>query len=276
MRVVLRFTLLACAGVWICGVTDIHAQTTDRLRKELEGIEIIEHLGARLPAGAQFVDEEGRAVRLGDYTGRPMLLTLNYSNCPVLCSLQLAGLAKGLKDLGANAGKDFALVTISIDPEDTPNRLKAAKQVYVRQTGEYTNADRWHFLSGDAEAINAVANTVGFYYKRDSKTGEYRHQATLMVITPDGRVSSYLHGISYDPTDLSSALARASLGEVASADEQESVDAPLLNCYAYDPDNPSPKALTAMRIGGVLTLTGLVLLLMFYFARERARRKTIP
>lgn len=250
------------------------AQTTDQLQKELEGVGVTERLGARVPGDVSFADEEGRPVHLRDYFGKPVLLTLNYSDCPVLCSLQLSGVAKGLKDLGDGAGVPFELVTISIDPADSPARLKAGKQVYVRQTNDYSVAERWHFLAGNATSIHAVTEAVGFRYRLDLETGEFRHQATMIVLTPGGQVSSYLHGIAYTPEDLTTAITRASRGEILSPADQEEIGDALLNCFAYDPDGPSPRALVAMRIGGAATVVFLFGLLLFFFLRGRAKRKT--
>jgi len=269
-----RITVIACALASVTAGSTVHAQTSDQLRKQLEGIGVVERLGARVPADASFADEQGSGVRLGDYRGKPILLTLNYSQCPVLCSLQLSGLAKGVKDLGDQAGVAFEMVTISIDPTDTPAQLKGAKQVYVRQAGDYSVAERWHFLAGGRDAIAAVTDAVGFRYRLDLDSGEFLHQATLIVLTPDLVVSSYLHGISYTPEDMITAITRASRGEVLTPLEQDDIGDALLNCFAYDPNSPSPKALVAMRVGGAITMAGLFALLIFYIGRERSKRKS--
>ncbi|RMH39993.1 MAG: SCO family protein [Deltaproteobacteria bacterium] len=265
---------VAAAAAAIAPAGPAAGQTTDRLRRELAGVQVVERLGARVPLDAPFVDDAGAATTLGRYAaaGRPILLSLNYARCPVLCSVQLAGLAEALGELPA-ADRDVHIVTISIDPTDTPAKLGGAKKVYVRQTGDYAIAERWHFLAGGRAAIDAVADSIGFAYRYDPEADEYRHQATLAVLTPDGRVSSYLHGVTIRADELRAAIARAARGEVLTAEDQQALANPLLNCFAYDSDSASPMAVRAMRIGGVITLVGLVALLAVYVARERNRKR---
>lgn len=254
------------------------AQTTDDLRRELDGVEVLERLGAAVPAGARFVDDAERPVRMGDYAGRPILLSLNYSDCPMLCSLQLGGLAKAIQSLGGVAlsgpAAAFEIVTVSVDPDEPPAQALRAKQQFVRLAGGGDALQRrWHFLTGAQPEIRAVADAVGFHYQLDPATGEFRHQATLIVLTPDGRVSSYLHGIEYRPADLAAALDRAAAGVVLTAMEQSGVWGATMACFAYDPNAKPPLGLVLMRLGGGVTLAFLLSLLVVHWRREHRRRK---
>ncbi len=251
------------------------AQTTDHLRRELEGVGVDEKLGAPVPLDLEFLDESGRTVSLRKWAGRPILLSLNYTSCPMLCSLQLAGVAKGLKDLGDRAGRRFEIVTVSIDPREKIHQLARFERVHVGQAGGSPDiAARWHFLAGAEERIRALADAVGFRYRYDPETKEFRHKATLIVIGSDGRVSSYLHGILYEPDALVTALARAARGEVAGAEEQATLGGFLLNCFAFDPEDHTPLALSVMRSGGLLAILILAGFMGRQFVREhRARNK---
>jgi protein SCO1/2 len=275
------------------------AQTTDHLRRELEGVGVDEKLGGAVPLDHEFLDESGRTVSLRKWAGRPILLSLNYTNCPMLCSLQLAGVAKVLKDLGDRAGsptsearwgggpgsptsearwgggRRFEIVTVSIDPAERFPQLARFQRRYVGQAGGSRELSaRWHFLAGSEERIRALAGAVGFRYRYDPEAKEFRHQATLIVIGADGRVSSYLHGILYEPDALVAALERAARSEVIDADAQATLGGFLLNCFAFDPEDHTPLALRIMRSGGVLAVLFLAGFMGRHFVREhRARNK---
>jgi protein SCO1/2 len=268
--------VLVTITCWV-GMTSVaFAQRQDHLRRELVGVEVVEQLGARVPESASFTDDSGKAVQLGDYLGkgRPLLLSLNYTSCPMLCSLQLNGLAKAIGGMEWKAGEDFEILTVSIDPRDTAKELERTKQVAVRRTGAPARvAPGWHFLAGSPEAIALTAQAVGFKYRFDPDTQQYRHQATLIVLTPDGQVSRYLHGVSYTPTALRDALESAAAGEITSREEQSSLGGFLLNCFAFDPSDNAPLAIQIMRAGGILTLFGLLALLGVYGLRDLRRRR---
>lgn len=256
--------------------SDARAQRTDQLRRELRGVGVDERLGARVPLDRELVDEHGRHVRPRSYLrpGRPALLSLNYTSCPMLCSVQLAGLAVAIRELGRDAAP-FEIVTVSIDPEEQLLQLRRAQLLYVGQAGGRRElAERWHFLAGDEASIHAIADAVGFRYRYDRATREFRHAATLVVLTPDGRVSSYLHGVSYPPDRLRPALRRAARGEIIDTTEQQSIGGYLLSCFVYDPTSGAPTALLVMRIGGLAVAVFLLGFIGYWLVRERRARRT--
>jgi protein SCO1/2 len=248
-------------------------QTTDQLKREVAAIGVTERLGAEVPRGAAFTDSDGRTLRLADLAGRPLLLSFNYTGCPRLCGLQLSGLARGLRDLGWD-GERCQVVTVSIDPAERLPQLAAYKQAKVREAGGRAGAAAgWRFLTGAPADVAALAEAVGFRYRYEPTTGEYQHQATLVVVSGDGRVSGYLHGISYPAERLAAALARAERNQVATAAEQRSLGGFLLSCMGYDPADRAPLALQVMRGGGLLALVFLVSLLGALALRGAARRR---
>ncbi len=250
------------------------AQTTHLLRREVAAIGVTEKLGNPVPRDATFTDSEGRPVRLADLGGRPLLLSFNYTSCPRLCGLQLHGIAAALRDAGWK-GDDFGVVAGSIDPDEKPDQLARQKQGMVREAGGTPGAaDGWRFLRGTKGDVDALADAVGFRYRYDPGTGEFAHQATLVVLTPDGRVSGYLHGITYPRTALAGAVERAGSGRVATADEQRSLGGYLLSCMGFDPADPAPLALKVMRTGGVLVMAFLVAFLGTLAYRDVRRRRT--
>ena len=270
------FTRFAVPLALLAGLaaTRSEAQTTDLLKREVAAIGVVERLGAAVPLFGAFTDSEGRPVRLGDRAGRPLLLSFNYTSCPRLCGLQLGGLARGLKEAGW-VGEGFDVATVSIDPGEKREQMARYKVAMVREAGGGAGVEQgWRFLRAAQADVDALADGVGFKYRYDEKTGEYQHQATLVVLTPDGRVSGYLHGITYAPGALRAAVDRAASGAVATAAEQRSLGGFLLTCMGFDPADPAPLALKVMRSGGVLAMVFLLSFLGYQAYRDVRRRRT--
>jgi protein SCO1/2 len=232
-------------------------------------VSIDQRLDGRLPLDLIFYAEDGRPVRLRDFFGRtPVILSLNYFACPRLCPLVLEGLLRGLKPLSLELGRDFAVVTVSIDPGETPAQAAAAKEKYLSAYGGAAR-DGWHFLIGDPEAIDKLARSVGFRYAYDAGFDQFAHAAAIVVATPDGRISRYLYGVEYAPRDLRLALVESSEGRIGGL-----VDRVLLYCYRYDPaaGKYSALILNSVRAGGALTVLALAAFLLTAWRRERRRR----
>jgi protein SCO1 len=251
------------------------AERREPLPKELQDVAITEHLDAQLPLDLPFVSSDGRKVVLKDFFDgrRPVILTMNYSNCPMLCSLQLNGLVESMQKMTWDLGTQYQVVTVSIDPLETPERAALTKQKYLRQYGRPQAVEGWNFLVGREENIKELAQTVGFGYVYVPEQKQFVHMAVLMICTPEGRVSRYLGGVKYDPQTLRLTLLEASQGKIGSV-----MDQVLLYCFHYDADSHryGPSAASFMRIGGVLTLVVLGGMLSVYWLRELRRAKAAP
>jgi len=236
--------------------------------KQLEQVGITEHLDVPLPLDLSFRDSQGQEVTLAKYFDgeHPVVLTLNYSSCPMLCSLQLTGLFDGLKKLKWDLGRQYRMITVSIDPKETPERAAMAKRRYLRQYGRSGVGSGYECLTGSNANIKRLADTVGFRYRYIPETGEYAHAAVTIICTPDGRVSRYLYGVEYAPQTLRLALTEASEGRIGST-----VDQLLLFCFHYDSaaGKYGPSALKLMRLGGILTVCVIGGLLLAYWRREQ-------
>jgi protein SCO1/2 len=241
---------------------------------ELENIAVTEHLNAQLPLDATFRDEQGRAVRLGQYFDgrRPVVLNFVYHRCAMLCSMVLNGVIKALSRTQWTVGEEYQVVTITIDPRDT---VETASQKRARVLAAYgrPNADNgWHFLT-DARSARRVADVAGFHYRFDRASDQYAHPAVTMLVTPDGHMARYLYGIEYDPTDVRVGLLEASQGRSISA-----VEKLIMYCYHYDPQGKryALMAMRVMQLGGVVTMTALGGLLGGLWWRERRKRLAAP
>jgi protein SCO1/2 len=243
----------------------------DPLPKRLEGIDIEEHLDRQLPLGLQFKDTSGETVALSRYVhgARPVIFTLNYSDCPMLCSLQLNGLVAVLGKVDRQLGKDFEIVTVSLNPLETPARAAETEARYRGDLARPEGREAWHFLTGTKANIDALADVLGIRYAYNEKRKEYVHPASLVLVTPSGHVSRYIYGIEYHPRTLSLSLVEAAQGKVGS-----SVDRLILYCFHYDATEGryAPMAMNIMRVGGGLTALGLAAFLGAYWLRQIRRR----
>jgi protein SCO1/2 len=257
----------------ICGAaeTDTRADRTEPLPGELEGVGVTEHLNAPLPLDAAFKDETGKPVRFGAcfQSGKPVILVMFYSDCPMLCNLVLNGLVESLQGLKWTAGQEFRIATVSLDPAELPARAKLTQQRYVSDYGRPGAAAGWNFLTGKEADIKAVASAAGFNYRYIEDRKMYAHSAVIMVCTPDGRLSRYLYGVKYDPETLRMSLVEASAGKIGTA-----MDQILLFCFAYDSHKGrySFAMIRIMQLGGVLTIIVMGLFLGRLWLRERTPR----
>ena len=233
----------------------------------LENVGIEQHLNAQVPPDLAFVDDAGHAVKLGDYFGKkPLILNLVYYNCTMLCGEALAGLTGAMKMVKFDVGNEFDVVTVSFNPQETPEFAAAKKKDYVKRYGRPDAASGWHFLTGSAESINALTRAVGFQYQYDAKRNQYAHATAIMVLTPQGRISRYFYGVDFPPKDLRMGLVEASQGKIGNP-----VDQVLLYCYHYDPATGKYGAVVSnmLRLGGGLTILILGGLLFILFRLEK-------
>jgi protein SCO1/2 len=232
-------------------------------------IDIIENLGQHIPSGLVLQDGHGNAVAVDSLLGqgKPILVTMGYFRCPLLCNLVHEGLAKGLKSAGLLPGRDFLGLAISIDPKENPKSAVTNQGRLLRALGEPPAAS-WPFampIPGRAGPEAQLAEAVGFRYKYDEKSNQFAHAAVAFVLTPDGKISRYLYGVEFKPRDLRFALVEASGGRVGTT-----LDRILLTCFKYDPMTQSytPFVFGFVRIGALLSFAALATLLAVLWRRE--------
>ena len=235
--------------------TQAHDETPTDSQTVLAQIGFDQRLEAQAPPDLRFVDESGQRVRLGDFfTERPVILVMGYFECPSLCSLVRVGLLDALQEISFHAGDQFDVVLVSIDPAETPAVARRVKAETVDAYNRPGSERGWHFLTGDHETIDALAEAVGFRYAYDAQQQQYAHASGLVLLTPAGTVARYLFGIEFDPRDLRLGLMETTDNRIGSV-----VDQVLLFCYSYNPltGKYTVSILRAVRIAGV----GFVLLM---------------
>ncbi|MEM7353317.1 MAG: SCO family protein [Acidobacteriota bacterium] len=226
-----------------------------------------QNLGAQLPLDAPFLDASGREVVLGDYfSERPVIMVFVYYRCPMLCPTVLNGVAKSLGVLEFDVGKEFDVVAVSIDPNESSEQARSAKRVAVKRYGRGHTAPGWHFLRGGEESIRRVTETAGFGYAFVPENGEYAHASGIVVATPEGQLAQYFYGIDFAPKHVRLALVEASSNRIGSV-----VDQILLYCFRYDPELGQYTAVITriLRLAGVVFCLALALFLWINLRRER-------
>ncbi len=261
--------------IWLLGMLLALPALAQRSGQQLavfEGVGIEPKLGAYIPLDLTFYDEEGRPVALQTFFDgrRPVLLTLVYHDCPMLCNLVLDGLTKTLRQMSWTPGEQFEVLAISFDHRETPALVRRRKAHYLEMLGKPAAAAGWHFLTGDSTTIRALTDAVGFSFRWVPEKQQFAHPAALIFLSGDGKISRYLYGLEHDPGDVRKALVEASEGKVGTV-----LDQVLLYCFQYDPNENSyvANAFNIMRLGGAVTMVVLGITLFLFWRRERRRQQ---
>ncbi len=269
MKVIIIISVLALAApAWAQWETPAVGALPNSAKKPaiLDQVGIEQRLNQQIPLNTVFRDEDGKAVRLGDYFGqRPVILALVYYECPMLCTQTLNGLVSALSVLKFDVGHQFNVVTVSFNPKETPKLAAEKKRTYLTRYGRPGAEQGWHFLTGDQPSIEALTKAVGFHYAWDPQAQQFAHATAVMVLTPEGKLAQYYYGVEYSPKDLRLGLVEASQKKIGSA-----VDELLLYCYHYDPTVGRYGAVVAnvLRLAGVVTIVVIGGFLFIMFRRE--------
>ncbi|HEU5414759.1 MAG TPA: SCO family protein [Candidatus Angelobacter sp.] len=237
----------------------------------LQKVGIDQKLGAQVPLDVPFQNANGETVTLRHYVkggNRPVVLSLVYYNCPMLCPRGLDALSSSLGLMTLDPGKDYQVITVSFDPRDTPQTSAHQKEIQIQKLNGKGAENAWHFLTGNESSIQQLTQSVGFRYQWDPKSKQFAHATALILLTPEGKVSKYFYGLDYSPTDLRLGLVQASDEKIGSF-----VDPILLFCCEYNPmtgryDLLVSRVLALCAAITILLLGGMVFLL-FRFDRNR-------
>jgi protein SCO1/2 len=242
------------------------------LPKALNGVGIDQKLNEQLPLDLEFKNESGENVKLGDYFGKkPVVLSLVYYQCPMLCNQVLNGMVTSFKVMAFQPGQEFEVVTVSFDPREAPPLAAAKKNTYVNYLPEAKRAGAargWHFLTGDEKNIKGLTDAVGFRYHFDEATNQFAHASAIYVTTPQGKLARYFYGIEYAPRDLRLGLIEAADNKIGSP-----MDQLMLYCFHYDPATGKYGAvvMNLMQLGGGLTLIAMAAMFIVLHRRVKAR-----
>lgn len=237
---------------------------------EQRGVGVDQNLGDQIPLNLPLIDSEGDPAKIGYFIDgkKPTIVTLNYSNCPMLCNVQLTRLTESLDKLDLKIGEDFRILTVSIDPAESTARIAETKKHYTDELIEnHPNvAEGWEFCTARQPIITRLAKVLGFKYKYDRANKQYNHPAMLAFVSPEGVISRYSLNIDFPPKQLRMALVDAGKGTVGSK-----VDQFILWCYSYDPDSNSytPMAFRIMKLAGATTVCLMLACLAPYWVGRK-------
>ena len=234
----------------------------------LDKIGIDEHLGDKIDLELKFNDEKGEEVELGTYftKDKPVFLMLIYYECPTLCSLHLNALMETFKKFEWEIGDEFELVAVSIDPDETPELARKKKDSYLNLYGKPHTKDGWHFLTGNKESIEKLADQIGFRYAWDQREQQWAHTAAAYVLTPEGKISYYHYGL-----DIQQKVLRLSLVEAANNKIGTIMDRMVLFCLQYDPTKKGYAfyAFNIMKVFGIIFIIIFGIYLFRFWRKEK-------
>lgn len=243
---------------------------------EGQGIGVDDRSGNVLGMSTPFQDEQNNLLRVTDlFDGkRPVMLSFNYSNCPKLCSVQLQNMTLALREVDFKVGKDFQVVSLSIDPNEQTRRAKSSKEKYVKLYNQPESADGWKFLTGERKDIATITDECGFRFKYVPEQKLYSHPPVFILVSPKGKIVRYIHGLDYDPKTIELALIEAAEGKIGSPINILSYG---LGCFSFNEltGKYTLQAMALMRIGGALTAVLLLIGLVPYwiFRRDKTENK---
>lgn len=250
--------------------TDAHAQRANRTPEQLENVGVDQQLGATIPKDLSFLNEQGEPVRLGQYFdgSTPVMLTLNYHRCPQLCRIQLQKFAKSLSGMSWTAGEKFKVLTVDINPKEGPKMARKAQKRYAASLkNPEATLDGWHFLTGEQDAIQTLADSVGFRYKPlKNKTQQFAHPAAIIFLSGNGTISRYFTTLDPASGNLRTALVEASNGTVGNV-----LDKAFLACAQFNPNSNSysASAFKVMRYGSIFAALLIGATLFVFWRREK-------
>ena len=249
----------------------------NQVPRATQGTGVEPKIGTMIDPDIHFHDHDNRFVKIGDYFGdKPLMLSFNYSNCPKLCSVQLENMVKCLARIKFQVGVDFDMVSVSIDPLEQTSRSREQKDKYVHMYNQGESVNGFHFLTGEEEAIEYLADLCGFKYKYVPSQKLYSHPPVFILVAPDGKIVRYIPGLTYEPDTMEKALIETSEGKIGgSAFDWASY---ALGCFVFDESRGkyTLQAMALMRAGAILTMFCLVVGLVPYWFFRKGSRDAVP
>ncbi|MBE7490567.1 MAG: SCO family protein [Planctomycetes bacterium] len=266
--------VLALAVTAAAGSLCAQSIAEQQMAEQLKGVDVVQKIGDKLPLDVPFVDDNGRNVTLAQYfkPGVPVLITLNYADCPRNCSLQLTDLARALREMQWKPGTEFTIVTISVDPAEDFKRARQSKIRYLGASESGSSVDKgWHFLtSSDESNARRVADALGYHYRYDVETRQYLHKTAMFIVTPDGVISHYIRSLGYDGSMLEGYLQASAQGRLGAPISDDGTGFGL-NCFVMEYTDNIGRAYLMMRIGGSAVLAFVVCFVGYFWLRELKR-----
>ncbi|MCX6268011.1 MAG: SCO family protein [Bacteroidetes bacterium] len=237
---------------------------------QVEGLEeevgIVEHLDTIIPANITFNNEQGQPVQLKSLITRPTILTLVYYDCPGICPQLLSGVSDVIEKIGLELGKDYQVITVSFNDDDTPEASVEKKKNFLRAHSK-PRAENWTYLTGDSANIYSLTHAVGYNFTRAGN--DFMHPSCIMVLSPQGKVTRYLYGTSYLPFDVKMALIEAQKGQ-----SRPTINRVLEYCFSYDPEGRKYTLQVTKITATIIIFFAVALFIILIVRSSRKKSKT--
>jgi len=262
MKIKLTFLLLA-----LFSISFAQEEFSPQENEELLGI--YEHLDEYIPDDLVFTNEDGEEVNLVSMVDKPTILVLVYYTCPGICSPLLDGVADVIGKTDIELGKDYQVLTVSFNEKETYELAKSKKKNYVKQIKREVDESHWHWMVGDSANIAKLCNSVGFKFKREGD--DFIHAATIIMLSPEAKITRYLYGTYFLPFDVKMAIAEAAQGKSG-----PTINKILNYCFSYDPEGKKYVFnITKVSATIILLFAGTFLLYLIFSKRKKIHRKTV-
>lgn len=227
-------------------------------------IGIVEHLGDTIPLDLTFYNTENDTVSLRELVDKPTVFSFVYFDCPGLCSPLMSGISDVVGKMDMEIGEEYQVITISFNTKDTPEKAKIKKSNFVQSISN-GREDAWIYLTGEQKNIDAVTDALGFKYKPQGL--DFAHPSAIILVSPKGKITRYLYGLTYLPFDLKMAVIESQKGLA-----RPTANRVLEYCFAYNPSSQTYVLNITQIVGTIilfLIVIGLSVLLIL------GRRKTV-
>ncbi len=236
-----------------------------RIDEDIVEVGIVEKLGETIPLELTFQNENNDTVSLGEIISKPTILSFVYFDCPGLCSPLLSGISEVVERMDMNLGEDYEIITISFNTKDTPEKAKVKKENFVQKIGE-ENRDSWIYLTGTEKNILKITSAVGFKYKPQGL--DFAHPSAIILLSPEGKITRYLYGISFLPFDVKMAVIEAQKGIA-----RPTINKILEYCFAYDPGGRTYTLQITRVVGGFMVIIIIIMFVVLLIKGRRRKRK---
>ena len=223
---------------------------------------VVEHLGSTVPLDLKFVNDQSETVTLKQLINKPTILSFVYFDCPGLCSPLLEGVGEVIHKTDLKLGTDYQVITISFNFRDTPEKAKEKKKRFIDRYSK-GNGDGWIFLTTDSATIFNITHATGFITKAVGL--DFVHPSAIIAVSPLGKITRYLYGITFQPIDFKMALIEANKEQ-----PRPSIQKVLMMCYSYDPQGQR-YTLDVLKVAGILMLFFILVFVIVYLIKPKKK-----
>ncbi len=266
-----RWLFLLVALLWgAAGETAYFRQPDSNIDPEVFRIDDKKHLGNKLDPNLALLDETGKSFQLREMLGKPIILVFSYYTCDGSCSavnVVLKEMIAGMKQ--SKIGKDFRVLTISFDPNDTKESVhKFAAELNL--TDEMKRGWTLARLKDPAQ-IEVTTSRFGFKYYWSAQDKTFFHPNVYIFLTKEGRAARYLYALNNDELDLDLAILEALEGKFRPS---QVLQLAVSLCYSYNYEEGRYTYNIPLFVGvgafmfGIITFTGF----MIYYRRKMKKR----